>query len=146
MLAHVHHCTLYAATGSPTYLAKADAFLAAAFANLTESDGSVLDQRRGSEQSSDACASGSDPGSDFFSIKGIYVANLAYFGQTLQTAGKLTVATHWKLLSMVRQSSDNAWARSAVRPPFQDGDDVCNASEWRRFREILIDFFPDYIC
>ena len=121
---------LYNATGTASYLARAQQLLAAAAANLTNADGAVRDVQRGSRMNAPglgSCSgqSGHDPGTDFFSFKGIFVAHLAYFAEAL--GPRLTGTMRAQLLSMVSNSSEHAWSRSATRPPF-DASDHCNVS------------------
>ena len=100
---------LYNATAEAAYLSRAEQLLAAAAANLTNADGAVRDVQRGSRMNAPGlggCSgqAGHDPGTDFFSFKGVFVAHLAYFAAALGPH-RLTRAMRAQLLSMVANSS-----------------------------------------
>eukprot|EP00118_Oscarella_pearsei_P006320 m.28584 g.28584 ORF g.28584 m.28584 type:complete len:829 (+) comp30869_c0_seq1:20-2506(+) len=122
---------LYNVTGKEEYLSRATAFLNAAYENLTNSDGSVRDLQRGARAaastSAECGAAYGDPGSDFFSFKGIFVTHLHYFAETLNKSGVFTKYMHAKVLSIVANSSNNVWEKSIVNPPFKS-DDACGSS------------------
>ena len=117
---------LHNVTGDKDYLITGLRLLDAAVENLTNSEGAVKDAQRGSRQLySSSCECGSDPGSDFFSFKGIFAAHLAYFTDTLNRSGILSLDAYNKSLSLIKRSSDNAWTRSASWPPFTKSGDIC---------------------
>ena len=93
-------------------------------ANLTNVDGALRDVQRGSRSQGVTCnaSDGHDPGSDFFSFKGIFAAHAAYFAQF--AGGNLTATMRRHLTSIIGTSSDHAWERSATWPPFPT-DDRC---------------------
>ena len=118
---------LYNLTKDEDYLNAGLDLLDSAVANLTDAEGAVQDVQRGSRfATAYECSARTDPGSDFFSFKGIFVAHLSYFAETLWKSNALSPDAHTKLLSMVAKSSNNAWQRSAVFPPFKKIVDVCS--------------------
>ena len=125
---------LYDITKDKHYFDVAMQLLAAASQNLTDNSGAIADAQRGSRVfDSGRCACGSDPGSDFFSFKGVFTAHLAYFANTLNSSGVLSADAHSKLISMVKQSSDDAWSKSATFPPFDKTGDTCNPIPTKEF-------------
>jgi predicted alpha-1,6-mannanase (GH76 family) len=105
---------LYNITREPAYLDRALSLLLAASENLTNSDGAVADVQRGSRQRFSACSARGDPGTDFFSFKGVFVAHAAYFAAILSAAGSLPADAQQRVVKLISASSDNAWNHSAA--------------------------------
>ena len=121
---------LYNITGKKEYLTRGLSLLDAAYENLTNADGAVRDLQRGSRAlvySDGYCSESSgDPGSDFFSFKGIFVTHLTYFAQTLRKSRALDDDALTKVRSIATKSSENAWTKSRVAPPFNATADACD--------------------
>eukprot|EP00117_Sycon_ciliatum_P004163 scpid28281/ scgid8652/ len=117
---------LYNTTGDKMFLDKSLDYLDAAFENLTDSDGALIDAQRGARMANAYCQGYSDPGADFFSFKGIFAMHLGYYAQMLKDMNALSADAHSKILSILAKSSDNAWRNSAVHPPFTGVADLCN--------------------
>ena len=109
---------LYLATGNQTYLKTGLRAFDAVIQNYTSSDGVLLDEVRGFPSYVGECYSKSDPGGDWFSFNGIFMLHLAYFTELLVTNGTMPKATLKMVNSLVQKTSDSAWSRSAVWPPF----------------------------
>ena len=105
---------LYNITRESAYLDRALSLLLAASENLTNSDGAVADVQRGSRQRFSACSARGDPGTDFFSFKGVFVAHAAYFAAILSAAGSLPADAQQRVVKLISASSDNAWNHSAA--------------------------------
>ena len=122
---------LYNVTSNRDYLRACETLLDAAAENLTNADGAVKDLQRGSRayvtSSAECTLRTGDPGSDFFSFKGVFITHLAYFAQTLNDSGALTSDMYEKVVAMVRNSSENAWSKSIVRAPFPKKD-LCSTT------------------
>ncbi|KAL1504220.1 hypothetical protein AB1Y20_010629 [Prymnesium parvum] len=115
---------LFNLTARPAFRDAAARLLSSAHANLSDSSGAIADVQRGSRSQSLSCncSRGFDPGTDFFSFKGIFAAHLSYFATTMAASGALSRGMHSQLMSLVQTSSDNAWTRSAAWPPFSTQD------------------------
>ena len=124
---------LYNITGKSDYLTRGLALLDAAYENLTNSDGAVRDLQRGSRSlvtsPSECAAYSGDPGSDFFSFKGIFVTHLNYFAKTLHDLAALKSDALAKVRSIAANSSNNVWTKSRVAPPFKGTKDACGFAE-----------------
>ena len=123
---------LYNITGKSDYLTRGLALLDAAYENLTNSDGAVRDLQRGSRSlvtsPSECGAYSGDPGSDFFSFKGIFITHLNYFAQTLRESAALKSDALAKVRSIVTNSSNNVWTKSRAGPPFNGTTDACGSA------------------
>ena len=123
---------LYNVTGKSEYLTRGLSLLDAAYENLTNSDGAVQDLQRGSRSlvtsPSECGAYLGDPGSDFFSFKGIFITHLNYFARTLHESAALKSDALAKVRSMVTNSSNNAWSKSREGPPFNGTKDACSST------------------
>ena len=93
--------------------------------NYTTKEGILIDEPRGYQTYLDSCAYNQDPGGDWYSFNGIFMVHLSYFTELLHTNGSLPSATFDAIMSLVEKTSDAAWNRSAVWPPFKVKD-VCN--------------------
>lgn len=118
---------LYNLTGEGAFLSRATSLLAAAAANLTNGEGAIRDVQRGSRSQRVPCnaSDGHDPGSDFFSFKGIFASHAAYFARFVRD--ELTEGMRSQLVSLLEASSEHAWSRSAVWPPFPK-EDSCDVA------------------
>ena len=119
---------LYNLTADTAYLGYVASLLNAAVANMTNELGAPIDEQRGARSQSTTCnaSSGYDPGADFFSFKGIFIAHVGYAFQSLASSGALTPGLAGPMRHLVQMSSDLAWGRSAVFPPFELLDDRCH--------------------
>ena len=115
---------LHNLTGSTKYLEQVRRLAASAAANLTNAHGAPADVQRGSRSQAAICnaTNGFDPGSDFFSFKGIFAAHVGYAATALAASGALSAGLRSNLLGLVRAGSEMAWTRSAAWPPFDPAD------------------------
>ena len=118
---------LYNRTGNKTYLNVGLRALEAILTNYTTKDGILIDEVRGysTYQSQSECDSLSDPGGDWYSFQGVFMNHLSYFTAVLAESDVLPLTTQERIIKFVELTSDAAWNKSAVRPPFKN-DDVCN--------------------
>ena len=116
---------LYKRTGNKTYLNVALRALDAIFENYTTKEGVLVDEPRGYQTYQDMCYWFGDPGGDWYSFNGIFMNHLSYFAALLADATTLPDNTMVKMKRLVQLTSDAAWNRSAVWPPFPHND-VCN--------------------
>ena len=118
---------LYLRTGNTTYLNIGLRAVDAILTNYTTKEGILIDEPR-SYVSYDnyQCIAGVDPGGDWYSFNGIFMLHLAYFIELLHENGSLPKATLDGITSLINKTSDAAWNRSAVWPPFEKVSDVCN--------------------
>jgi hypothetical protein len=120
---------LHNSTGDPKYLHAAARLLEAALANLTDAGGSgaVSDVQRGSRSAATACNGyGDDPGSDFFSFKGIFVTHVAYTARYLHSSGNLPPESRAKIEKMLNVSGASVWTNARFSPPWSD---LCSAPQ-----------------
>ena len=117
---------LYNITADKNYLQTAISLLESALVNLTDVTGAMLDVQRGSRASAYGCGEG-DPGSDFFSFKGIFVMYLGYTVQTLTDSNVLPAPLASTVRDFLDINSENAWEQARVKPPFKKkrSDDIC---------------------
>ena len=116
---------LYRRTGIETYLLVGMRALEAILVNYTTQEGILVDEPRSYQTYNGLCRGGiSDPGGDYYSFQGIFMLHLSYFVDLLRENG-LPDDMLERVRNFVAKTSDTAWRRSAVLPPF---DDVCNSS------------------
>ena len=117
---------LYRRTGNKTYLLVGMRALEAILTNYTTDEGILIDEPRSYQNFNGMCKGDiSDPGSDYFSFEGIFMLHLSYFIDLLRENGSLPDETLQRVKNFVSKTSDAAWSRSAVFPPFSD---ICNSS------------------
>ena len=117
---------LYAVTEDHMYLDAGLELLNAVLANYTTSEGILVDEMRSSQTYRSQCLGGSDPGGDWYSFNGIFMLHLAYFTEILTSKDALAAAQLMSIKKMVQSTSDAAWNRSALWPPFNKASDACN--------------------
>ena len=117
---------LYRRTGNKTYLSVGMRALEAILTNYTTKEGVMVDEPRSYQNYEYQCwGASSDPGGDWYSFQGIFMLHLSYFTKLLKENGSLSNQTLSIIRKFVEMTSNAAWSRSAVRPPFKS-DDVCN--------------------
>ena len=116
---------LYKRTGNQTYLNIGLRALEAIFQNYTTKEGIIVDEARGYRTYQDECMWSEDPGGDWYSFNGIFMNHLVYFTMLMANDPNLPSETLKRMQSLVQVSSDAAWSRSAVWPPFSRTD-ACN--------------------
>ena len=119
---------LYRRTGNKTYLLVGMRALEAILANYTTQEGILIDEPRSYQTYNGECngALPSDPGGDWFSFQGIFMLHLGYFVDLLRENGSLSDDMLNKIAAFVEKTSDSAWTKSAVWPPFDNVTDACN--------------------
>ena len=115
---------LYLCTGNQTYLKMGIRTIEAVIANYTTQGGVLIDEARSYQTYSYSCYAGSDPGGDWYSFSGIFMLHLGYFTELLVTNGTMPSDTLERINSLVQKTSDSAWSKSAVQPPF-NGSNAC---------------------
>ena len=125
---------LYVVTEDKTYLEAGLKLLEAVVDNYTTSDGVLLDEMRSAQTYQFQCIGGSDPGGDWYSFNGIFVLHLAYFADILKAKDALTSAQLMTIKKLVETTSDAAWNRSALWPPFNKVNDACNTGNSGKIR------------
>lgn len=113
---------LYLCTGNKSYVEAAIRVLDAVVANYTTSDGVLKDEARSYQSYVSECYAGSDPGGDWYSFNGIFMLHLGYFVDILASNKSLTSDTLKKIHELIQTTSDSAWVKSAVWPPFNKPD------------------------
>jgi hypothetical protein len=119
---------LYRATGNKTYLTTGIKALEAIIANYTTSEGIIIDEPRSYQtyMRGECRGAVSDPGGDWYSFQGIFMLHLSYFIDLLRgDDGALSDDLLERVMTFVSKTSDSAWTRSGVWPPFND---ICNTS------------------
>ena len=117
---------LYLSTGNATYLKVSIRAMEAILANYTTRDeGILIDEPRSYQSYSYACYAGADPGGDWYSFNGIFMLHLGYSIELLVKNKSLAEDIIVKLSNFVQKTSDAAWNRSAVYPPFKTSDNAC---------------------
>ena len=116
---------LYKRTGNKTYLTIGLQALDAILTNYTTKEGVLVDEPRSYQSFEGSCWAGADPGGDWYSFNGIFMLHLGYFTELLHENGSLPSSTLASIMSLIQKSSDTAWNKSAVWPPF-GYDDGCN--------------------
>ena len=117
---------LYLRTGGDHYLNVGLRAVDAIIANYTTKEGILIDEPRSFQPYQDYCTAGQDPGGDWYSFNGIFMVHLGYFTEILYKNGSLPKETLEKIAVLIEKTSDAAWSRSVVRPPFKKGMDACN--------------------
>lgn len=116
---------LYLSTGNVTYLNTGIRAAEAVLANYTTKEGILVDEPRSYQSYTGTCYAGSDPGGDWYSFNGIFMLHLGYFTELLVRNGSMPKDLLERIKTMVQDTSDAAWTRSAVFPPFEEGDNIC---------------------
>ena len=116
---------LYRRTGDKTYLNVGLHAVEAILMNYTTREGLLIDEPRGYQTYQSSCAYNQDPGGDWYSFNGVFMRHLGYFTELLHANGSLPNTTFDAIVSLVEKTSDAAWNRSAVWPPFKVKD-ACN--------------------
>lgn len=118
---------LYLRSANPVYLKFGLRLLNAILANYTTSDGVLIDEPRSYQSYVGSCWAGADPGGDWYSFNGIFMLHLGYFMELLVEHNSLHPEDFEHVKSLVNNTSDAAWKKSAVWPPFDSGPyDGCN--------------------
>jgi len=117
---------LYAATGDRQYLVWGQTVLGGVLENYTTSDGVLVDELRSYQSYTSGCSFSSDPGGDYFSFNGIFMLHLGYYVDVLTERHALTQPQLAAIKKFVQVTSDSAWNKSAVWPPFKKGYDACD--------------------
>lgn len=116
---------LYVRTGNETYLKTGMRALEAILTNHTTKDGILVDEQRGFQTYQTQCVDGEDPGGDYFSFNGVFMLHLGYFTEILAKNKSLPIETFKRISSLVYNTSNAAWSRSAVLLPLKEKD-VCD--------------------
>ena len=119
---------LYRATNDSKYLKVGMRALAAIFENYTTPDGILKDEPRTYQTYlGGQCWGGTgDPGGDWYSFNGIFMLHLGYFTDLLSQIDLLSHENLTRIYNLVLRTSDSAWSKSAVWPPFNTSGDICN--------------------
>ena len=113
---------LYLRTRNTTFLNIGLRLLAAVLANYTTSEGLLVDEPRSYQSYEGSCWAGADPGGDWYSFNGIFMLHLSYFAELLVQNRSMEPNVLESVRSLVNKTSEAAWNRSAVWPPFTDVD------------------------
>ena len=116
---------MYLATGNQTYLKAGIQIVDAVVANYTTKDGVLRDEPRSYQSYLYSCYAGSDPGGDWYSFNGIFMLHLGYFTELLVQNGSMPNETLDKINTLTQRTSDAAWSKSVVKPPF-DSSNICS--------------------
>ena len=119
---------LYAFTGDKQYLDAGLVVLNAVLENYTTPEGLLIDELRSSQTYNGQCLGGQDPGGDWYSFNGIFMLHLAYFTDIVSSKKAVPEAKLQEIKQFVQRTSDSAWNKSAVWPPFQNVKDACNSN------------------
>ena len=115
---------LYLNTGNKTYWKTGMRAFDAVVANY--STGGVLrDEPSGFPTyytTSPACDIYSDPGGDWYTFNGVFMLHLGYFSELLVKNGSMPSDTLAKINSFVQNTSNAAWSKSVVWPPFNQSN------------------------
>ena len=117
---------LYLRTGNKSYLSIGIRAVEAILANYTTKDNILIDEPRSFQSYSYSCYEGSDPGGDWYSFNGIFMLHLGYFTELLATSGDLPDNLLKRIHSLVQNTSNAAWTKSAVYPPFKGINNGCD--------------------
>ena len=118
---------LYLRTKDKKYLDIGVRAVDAILMNYTTKDGVLVDEPRSYQSyQGGECVAGQDPGGDWYSFNGIFMLHLSYFLDLLHEDENLPKATLAGIASLINATSDAAWNRSALWPPFKKADDICN--------------------
>ncbi len=116
---------LYLSTGNATYLKTGIRAIEAILANYTTKEGILVDEPRSYQSYSYSCYALSDPGGDWYSFNGIFMLHLGYFTELIVKNGSLSTDILKRIIDLVHKTSNAAWTRSAVYPPFKITDNAC---------------------
>ena len=120
---------LYRRTGDKKYLNVGLKALEAVLRNYTTKDGVLIDEPRSYPTYQYSCSGlPSDPGGDWYSFNGIFMLHLGYFVDLLTQVDSLPFYVLQDIKTMVELTSDSAWNRSALWPPFNTKYDACNVN------------------
>ena len=122
---------LYRITGNTTYLNVGLRALDAILKNYTTKEGILIDEPRSYQTYQHSCMSGQDPGGDWYSFNGIFMLHLGYFTELLHENGSLPNEALQSITTLVEKTSDSAWTKSAVWPPFKNIADGCNSGSFK---------------
>lgn len=114
---------LYLSTGNKTYYQTGIRAFEAVVANYS-SNGTLRDEVRGFPSYVSTCAANSDPGGDWYAFNGVFMLHLGYFTELLVKNGSMPSDVLEKITEFVRNTSDSAWSKSALWPPFNKSN-VC---------------------
>ena len=117
---------LYLRTGNESYLQVGLRAVDAILTNYTTEEKVLIDEPRSYQTFQYECGSGQDPGGDWYSFNGIFMLHLGYFTDLLSDNGSLPNKTYNSIMALIKKTSDAAWNRSAVWPPFKKVADACN--------------------
>ena len=117
---------LYLRTGNETYLNFGLRLLQAIVVNYTTSDGVLIDEPRSYQSFEGSCWGGADPGGDWYSFNGIFMLHLGYFTDLLYRNKSLSPEVLKNITSLVNLTSNAAWSKSAVWPPYNYAMDGCD--------------------
>ena len=110
---------LYLSTGNKSYIDVGIRAFEAIAENYTTKDGVLIDELRGFPSiDTYSCSAYSDPGGDWYSFNGVFMLHLGYFTELLVKNGSMPSDTLEKIRNFVQNTSDSAWSKSAVWPPF----------------------------
>ncbi len=145
---------LYVLTGNITYLNTGLRLLDAIQKNYTTSEGILVDEPRSYQSYEGSCWGGADPGGDWYSFNGIFMLHLGYFTELLSQNKSLQPEVLDGIKSLVDRTSDAAWNKSSVWPPF-DYTDSCNVGvnpvdpnatypkfHWWWGKDVILQFIP----
>ena len=119
---------LYRTTGDKKYLNTGIRVLEAVLANFTTEEGILLDEPRSYQTYNYGCyGTTSDPGGDWYSFQGIMMLHLSYFTELLAETGALSAQMLLNIVKLTNATSDSAWRKSSVWPPFTLND-ACNTN------------------
>lgn len=118
---------LYAFTKDRQYLDAGLVVLDGVLQNYTTAEGVLLDEPRSAQTYEGQCLAGKDPGGDWYSFNGIFMLHLGYFTETLATMKAFSDDKLQEIQQFVQRTSDLAWNKSAVWPPFHNIKDACNS-------------------
>ena len=117
---------LYKRTGDKAYLNVGLRAVDAIIANYSTKEGILRDEPRSYQTYQGSCYAGADPGGDWYSFNGIFMLHLGYFADLLHDDENLPTEALQKINNLIEMTSDAAWNRSAVWPPFKKGEDGCD--------------------
>ena len=121
---------LYTLTGNKTYLMTGIRAIEAILANYTTKEGTLIDEPRSYQSYNYQCFEGADPGGDWYSFNGIFMLHLGYFTEVLVQNASLPEDLLKKIQDLVEKTSDSAWNKSAMYPPFKPEDNVCDPGSY----------------
>ena len=117
---------LYLRTGNESYLNIGLQLLRAIISNYTTSEGILIDEPRSYQSFEGSCWGQADPGGDWYSFNGIFMLHLGYFADLLSQNKSLPPEALKNITNLVTLSSNSAWNKSAVWPPFYYTYDGCD--------------------